>query len=124
IINFLQDIAIDFKKNDGKQRIYMCQDEMHAFSVSEQQIALELVDKHWQQFMEFNLQRVKTLLQTGKPLGRILGGRIGFEMRMIIAGGERIIHKLGKVNGDIFKHRPTLNKWDWLVILIKATFKI
>ena len=124
IINFLQDIAIDFKKNDGKQRIYMCQDEMYAFSISEQQIALELADKHWQQFMQFNLQRVSTLLQAGKPLGRILTGRIGFEMRMIIAGGERIIHKISKVNGDIFKQRPTLNKWDWLVILIKATFKI
>ncbi|HYN53877.1 MAG TPA: squalene/phytoene synthase family protein, partial [Methylotenera sp.] len=124
IINFLQDIAIDFKKNDGKQRIYMCQDEMHAFDITEQQIALELADKRWQQFMQFNLQRVSTLLQAGKPLGCILTGRIGFEMRMIIAGGERIIHKLSKVEGDIFKHRPTLNKWDWLVILIKATFKI
>lgn len=124
IINFLQDIAIDYKKNDGKQRIYMCQDEMLAFGVSEQQIALELADKRWQQFMQFNLQRVSTLLQAGKPLGCILTGRIGFEMRMIIAGGERIIHKLSKVNGDIFKQRPTLNKWDWLVILIKATFKI
>ncbi len=124
IINFLQDIAIDYKKNDGKQRIYMCQDEMLAFGVSEQQIALELADKRWQQFMQFNLQRVSTLLQAGKPLGCILTGRIGFEMRMIIAGGKRIIHKLSKVNGDIFKQRPTLNKWDWLVILIKATFKI
>lgn len=123
IINFLQDIAIDFKKNDGKQRIYMCQDEMHTFGITEQQIALELADKHWQQFMQFNLQRVSALLQAGKPLGRILTGRIGFEMRMIIAGGERTIHKLSKVNGDIFKHRPILNKWDWQVILIQATFK-
>lgn len=124
IINFLQDIAIDFKKNDGKQRIYMCQDEMLTFGINEQQIALELVDKRWQQFMQFNLHRVSVLLQAGKPLGRILSGRIGFEMRMIIAGGERIIHKLSKVNGDIFKRRPTLNKWDWVVILTKAALKI
>jgi squalene synthase HpnC len=123
IINFLQDIAIDFKKNDGKQRIYMCQDEMLAFGITEQQIASALVDARWQQFMQFNLQRVSALLQDGKALGCILSGRIGFEMRMIIAGGERIIYKIGKVNGDIFNHRPTLNQWDWAVILTKALFK-
>jgi squalene synthase HpnC len=129
IINFLQDIAIDFKKNEGKQRIYMCQDELARFGINEQQIqayvnATQTVDTHWQQFMHFNLQRVHALLLAGKPLGRILKGRIGFEMRMIIAGGERIITKIGNVNGDIFKHRPTLNHGDWLLILLKALFKI
>jgi len=122
IINFLQDIAIDFKKNEDKQRIYMCQDEMAKFGISELQIKAQLADEHWQRFMQFNLQRVNALLQAGKPLGRILSGRIGFEMRMIIAGGERIISKINKVNGDIFKHRPTLNRWDWLVIFFKALF--
>ncbi|MES2181781.1 MAG: squalene synthase HpnC [Pseudomonadota bacterium] len=124
IINFLQDIAIDFRKNDGKQRIYMCQDEMAAFNISEQQIDAQVTDSNWQQFMQFNLQRVSALLQAGKPLGRILDGRIGFEMRMIIAGGERIIYKISKVNGDVFKHRPTLNKLDWLMIFLKALFKL
>jgi squalene synthase HpnC len=129
IINFLQDIAIDFKKNDGKQRIYMCQDELLKFGIAEQQIAAYVnasapVDKQWLQFMQFNLQRVHALLMAGKPLGRILKGRIGLEMRMIIAGGDRIITKINRVNGDIFNHRPTLNKWDWLLILTKALLKI
>ena len=128
IINFLQDIAIDFKKNDGKQRIYMCQDELAAFNLSEADIARfingEKTNTHWQDFMQVNLQRVSQLLQSGKPLGRILKGRIGFEMRMIIAGGERIITKISRVNGDIFQHRPTLNAWDWVTILVKALFKL
>ncbi len=129
IINFLQDIAIDFKKNDGKQRIYMCQDELLKFGITEQQIAAyveatEPIDKRWQQFMQFNLDRAQILLNNGKPLGRILKGRIGFEMRMIIAGGERIIARIAKVNGDVFRHRPVLNYWDWLIILCKALLRI
>jgi squalene synthase HpnC len=129
IINFLQDIAIDFKKNEDKQRIYMCQDELLKFGITEQQLSTYVnvsapVDEQWRQFMQFNLQRVHMLLISGKPLGRILKGRIGFEMRMIIAGGERIITKINKVNGDIFNRRPTLNKWDWLLILTKALLKI
>ncbi|MGB4811138.1 MAG: squalene synthase HpnC [Methylophilaceae bacterium] len=128
IINFLQDIAIDFNKNDGKQRIYMCQDELADFGISEQTISnfvtkSKTINADWQRFMQFNLTRVSALLNTGKPLGRVLKGRIGFEMRMIIAGGEQIIHKINKVNGDIFKHRPTLNFIDWLIIFTKALFK-
>ncbi len=129
IINFLQDIKIDFKKNDGKQRIYMCQDELLRFGITEQQIATyvessEPVDQRWHQFIQFNLERVHAMLNNGKPLGRILKGRIGFEMRIIIAGGERIITKITKVNGDIFRHRPVLNYWDWLIILCKALLRI
>ena len=129
IINFLQDIAIDFKKNDGKQRIYLCQDEMAAFGITEAQIQAMVdyereVDENWQQFILFNLHRVNALLYAGKPLGKILKGRIGFEMRMIIAGGERIIDKISQVNGDIFNHRPSLNNWDWLIIFFKALFKV
>jgi squalene synthase HpnC len=129
IINFLQDIAIDFKKNDGKQRIYLCQDEMAAFGITEYQIqdyvdGFQTVDKNWQQFMSFNLRRANALLFAGKPLGKRLTGRIGFEMRMIVAGGERIISKISAVNGDIFKQRPTLNYVDWILVFLKALFKI
>ena len=123
LINFLQDIADDFIKNASKQRIYLCQDEMAKFGVTEQMIADQVVNANWQQLIRFNLNRASSLLQAGKPLGRILKGRIGFEMRMIIAGGERIICKLDQVNGDIYQHRPTLQPLDWLRIFFKALLK-
>lgn len=129
LINFLQDIAIDFKKNEGKQRIYLCQDELEQYGISEQQIAAYVSgqakpDAKWQLFMQFNLQRTAQLLQSGKPLGKILKGRIGFEMRMIIAGGERILSKINQVKGDVFNQRPTLNYCDWLLIFIKALLRV
>jgi squalene synthase HpnC len=123
IINFLQDIAIDFEKNEGKQRIYLCQDEMAAFGITEAMIKAQQVDADWQRFMQFNVQRASALLQAGKPLGFILTGRIGFEMRMIIAGGERTLSKLSQTKGDIYKQRPTLKQWDWLLIFFKALTK-
>lgn len=123
LINFYQDIAIDFAKNDGKRRIYLCQDEMVQAGISEDDIASQNIDEQWQSFMHFNISRAANMLATGKPLGHILKGRIGFEMRMIIAGGEQIIHKLTICKGDIFHHRPQLNAGDWVIILLKALFK-
>ena len=128
LINFLQDVAIDFNKNDGKQRIYMCQDELQKYSISELDIAAFVakskpIDDKWQQLMQFNCQRASTLMQMGKPLGGILKGRIGFELRMMIAGGERIIDKISAVHGDVFRHRPTLHMGDWLIVFFKALLK-
>ena len=123
LINFYQDVAIDFAKNDGKRRIYLCQDEMAQFNITEADIAQQQHGLAWQQFMQFNVARAQAMLLHGKPLGATLKGRIGFELRMIIAGGERILVKLNACKGDIFHHRPQLNTWDWVIILLKATFK-
>ena len=120
LINFYQDIAIDFESALHKSRIYLCQDEMREFGVTEAQIASRHVNQDWERFMLFNIERAEAMLHEGKPLEHILPGRIGLEMRMIIGGGEQVIYKLKNVRGDIFKHRPALKAWDWPVILVKA----
>jgi squalene synthase HpnC len=116
IINFLQDVAIDYRKN----RIYFPQDEMRKYKIDEQQIAKNDPGGAWAQFMEFELNRARHLLQSGAPLGLALPGRMGLEMRSIIAGGERILHKLHKSRGDMFNHRPVLKPWDWAYMLYRA----
>ena len=120
LINFYQDVAIDFENEFHKSRIYLCLDEMKQYNVTEAQIASQHVNRHWEQFMLFNIARAETMLLEGKPLEHILPGRIGLEMRMIIGGAERVIYKLKNIRGDVFKHRPTLQTWDWPVILLKA----
>ena len=120
LINFYQDVAIDFDDTDHPRRIYCCQDEMQEFGITETQMAAQQSNVNWERFMRFNVERAETMLQNGKPLGRILPGRMGLEMRLIIAGGETIIRKLKVVNGDVFHKRPTIKAWDWPAILIKA----
>ena len=120
LINFYQDVAIDFDDTDHPRRIYCCQDEMQQFGITETQMAAQQSNVNWERFMRFNVERAETMLQNGKPLGRILPGRMGLEMRLIIAGGETIIRKLKVVNGDVFHKRPTIKAWDWPEILIKA----
>lgn len=120
IINFLQDVAIDYKKD----RIYFPQDEMRKYKITEQHIVnADGGHPAWANFMEFNINRARRLLQSGAPLGVILTGRIGLEMRSIIAGGERILYKLHQSRGDVFTQRPVLNKKDWAYILYRAFSK-
>jgi len=120
LINFYQDIAIDFSTDSHQRRIYLCQDEMQQFGVTEQQIADQVMTPNWTQLIHFNVVRAQAMLQAGKPLGKILPGRMGLEMRLIIGGGETIIHQLKKVNGDIFNQRPSIKAWNWPLIILKA----
>lgn len=116
IINFLQDVAIDYRKD----RIYLPQEEMRRFRISEQQIAAGDAGGLWWPFMQFQIDRTRRLLQSGAPLGLVLKGRIGLEMRSIIAGGETILRKLHRHHGDMFNHRPTLNFRDWVYMTYRA----
>ncbi len=116
LINFLQDIAIDYQK----QRIYLPLDELQRFHISEQQIQQGDTGGAWQLMMDFQIKRTTRLLQSGAPLALKLPGRMGLEMRMIVAGAERILKQLHDHRGDIFRHRPILTKRDWLIMLYRA----
>lgn len=118
LINFLQDVAVDWQKN----RIYLPQDDMAKFGISERQIAEGRCDALWQQFMKGQIERARRMLQAGAPLGLALKGRIGFEMRLIILGGERILKQLHESRGDMFRQRPKLGWKDWSSMLWRAAY--
>lgn len=116
LVNFLQDIAIDWQKG----RIYLPLEDLKHFGVTEQHIAQANTDQAWSQLMQFQVDRARGLLNSGLPLGRTLSGRIGLELRLIIQGGLRILEKIEHLHFDVFRHRPTLRAHDWVVMLWRA----
>jgi len=116
LINFWQDVAQDWAIG----RVYLPQDDLARFGVSEAQIAEGRCDDHWRALMKFEVDRARALMLSGKPLGSILTGRIGLEMRMIIQGGLRILAKIEAADYDVFNHRPVLKPHDWVIMLAKS----
>ena len=116
LTNFLQDIAVDFRKN----RVYLPQDELARFHVSEDQIAAGDTRGMWNALMAHQIERVRKLMQHGAPLARRLKGRIGLELRVTVLGGETILRKLHADPGRVFSDRPVLDKRDWARMLVRA----
>jgi len=116
LINFCQDMAQDY---DEMQRIYIPQDEIRASFVNETYFKNRRTDGPMILLMRKQYERAHKLLQAGAPLGKSLKGRFGFEIRLIIAGGSRILLKLDKQTDDLFS-RPRLDFHDWLWIFWKA----
>jgi squalene synthase HpnC len=112
LINFWQDVAIDSEKS----RIYIPQEDLAKFNVSEQAIAEGKADHRWRALMQFQVTRARSLMIKGAPLATHVGGRLGWELRFIVHGGLRILEKIEAVNYDVFHRRPTLKKYDWLLL--------
>src|SRR5713101_8625850 len=99
LINFWQDVEIDYAKG----RIYLPQDEMARFGVTEEHLARRRCDEPWRALMAFQIERARSLLITGEPLGRTLPGRMGLEIRATVQGGLLILKKIQKADYDIFR---------------------
>ncbi len=145
LINFLQDVAIDYRRG----RVYLPQDELARAGLSDALLgvlcgealpetpapalaplggipvvsAVSAPKDRFRSFMHTQINRVRNMLQASAPLGLVLKGRIGFETRMIIAGGDRILRKLYNDPLAPLKRRIKLNAWDWAVIILRAAFK-
>ena len=115
-LNFLQDVAIDWQK----RRIYLPQQELNRFGVTEETIANGQTSTAWKALMQEQVTACRALLHFGQPLGRRLPGRIGLELRLIVQGGLRILEKLEHIEFDVFRHRPTLGAYDWALMLARA----
>jgi squalene synthase HpnC len=113
LTNFLQDISQDLGESN---RIYIPLDEMEQYGVSEEDIRNKITNPASRDLIQFQIQRTRKLMQSGAPLGKVLKGRMGLELRLTIMGGSRILYKLNQQQHDVFS-RPRLSKWDigWVI---------
>jgi len=118
LINFYQDLEQDYYENN---RIYIPGDELESFGVTENNFKQLGSSQAMQELMQFQVKRARNMLLSGRQLGTMLPGRMGFELRMVIAGGRIICDKLLHTK-NVFA-RPRLTKTDWLKMLWLAFTK-
>lgn len=116
LINFWQDVAVDWEK----ARIYLPQEDMARFGVGERHIEQAIVDDAWRRLMRFEVDRARSLMLSGAPLVTRLPGRIGWELRLVIQGGLRILERIEAADYDVFRRRPQLGLPDWLLMFWRA----
>lgn len=119
LINHWQDVGIDALKG-ANGRIYLPQDEMVRFGVGDSDICRRVTTADFRQLLEFQVNRARALMLSGASLGWDLPGRIGLEIRAIVAGGLRILDKIEAVDYDVFTRRPRLQAPDWPLILWRS----
>lgn len=116
LINFWQDVEVDLRKN----RIYLPEDEMLRFGIDGAALLEHDAGAAWRSLMQFQVSRARAMLESGAPLVKRLPGRIGFELRLIVQGGLRILEKIEDAGYDVFRERPALGPLDWPLMMLRA----
>ena len=116
LVNFWQDVELDWRKG----RVYLPQEAMQAHGVTEAQIAQGRSDAAWRALMAEQTALARRHLEQGLGLPGRLPWRAGCELRLVIQGGLRILSRLEQLHYDVFTHRPTLRKRDWLILAWRA----
>ncbi|MBT9513369.1 MAG: squalene synthase HpnC [Acidovorax sp.] len=116
LINFWQDLSVDIPRN----RHYLpradcaahgaCQAELLALQSTRENARLIADCADW----------ARTTMLSGAPLVHRLPGRAGWELRLVVQGGLRILDKVDALKGGNLHTRPRLHAWDWVVMLARA----
>ncbi len=115
LTNFLQDVNIDFEKG----RIYLPKDEMAESGISRIMFEEKEINLKFKQLIEFNINRTQLLFDEGRKLLKFLQGRLKYEIKWTILGGEAILEKIRKNDFNVFD-RPELTKKDFINLLIRS----
>jgi len=119
LINFHQDLLQDYEELG---RLYLPQDEMRRYGVGAEHFRDRRNDAALRELLRLQYRRSRELMQAGAPLGRRLRGRFGWEIRLIVAAGLRVLHRLeANLEAAPFS-RPRLRRRDWPVILWHSLF--
>nr|WP_233589872.1 squalene synthase HpnC [Acidovorax sp. FJL06] len=116
LINFWQDLSVDIPRN----RHYLpradcaahgaCQAELLALQSTRENARLIADCADW----------ARATMHSGAPLVHRLPGRAGWELRLVVQGGLRILDKVEALKGGSLHTRPRLHAWDWVVMLARA----
>ncbi len=120
LANFWQDIAVDLAKN----RIYIPQDEMRRFRVTEGDLHAKICNRAFQTLLKYCMERTAALFNNGLPLCTQVGRDLKLEMRLTWLGGTAILRKISAIDCDVFRRRPSLGMFDAAGLLARAVIPI
>jgi len=115
ITNFLQDVAVDYRKG----RIYLPQDEMKEYGIDKSMFAESKINLNFKRLIVFNINRTQLMFDEGRNLLKFLSGRLKYEIKWTILGGEAILKKIRRNDYNVFV-RPGLTKADFLNLLVRS----
>lgn len=120
LINFLQDVAVDWHKG----RVYLPQDKLMESGSSDRDIQRAAEGQPPSQALIHALARERAfaqqMLTEGAPLIRSVPWRLSLELRGIIAGGQRVLNRIADADYDVFNKRPALGWLDAPALLALA----
>jgi squalene synthase HpnC len=116
LINFWQDPSRDLPRG----RNYFSQESMERWGVHWGDLMQQKQTPAATQMIAACAHSARASMQFGIPLVHQIPGRAGWELRLVVQGGLRILDKIAGMGFATLNARPALRWWDYPLIALRA----
>jgi squalene synthase HpnC len=116
LINFWQDLGTDIPRG----RYYLPATDCARFGVEQADLMALRQTESATQLIAACAHSARARMLKGSKLVHQVPGRAGWELRLVVQGGLRILDKIDALHYATLTQRPTLRWWDYGVMLWRA----
>jgi squalene synthase HpnC len=116
LVEHWQDVAEDLRLG----RVYLPQEDLRSFGVTEADLARETAGPEVIRLMTFQVKRASELLDTGAPLAGTLKGAARLAISGYVAGGRAALRAIREAGYDVLRQTPKPGKAATLAGLVSC----
>ena len=116
LINFWQDLSVDGPRG----RRYVPEADLQAHGVTHAELAACVDSPRSRALVRALCQWARTLMLEGAPLALRIPGRAGWELRLVVQGGLRILERIDQMEHASLARRPKLTAADLPLLAWRA----
>jgi squalene synthase HpnC len=116
LANFWQDVRVDL----GKDRVYLPQDDMQRFGVTDETIARGTATPEFRALLHYEVDFARRLFHEGLPLIEMVGRELALDLDLFSRGGLEILNAIEKRDFDVLSARPAISKRTKLQLALRA----
>jgi squalene synthase HpnC len=116
LANFWQDVRVDF----AKDRVYLPQDDMRRFGVSDETIAGGVATPEFRALLRHEVDHARALFEEGLPLIGRVNRDLALDLDLFSRGGLEILRAIERRDYDVLSARPAISKRTKLALIARA----
>lgn len=116
LANFWQDVRVDFAKG----RVYLPQDDMRRFGVTDATIAAGVATPEFRALLRHQVDYARSLFAQGLPLIGMVSRALAVDLDLFSRGGLEILRAIEQCDYDVLSARPSIGKRTKLALALRA----
>ncbi len=116
LANFWQDVRVDFLKG----RVYIPQDDMRRFGVSDETIARGVATGEFRALLRHEVDVARSLFEQGLPLIGRVNRDLALDLDLFSRGGLEILRAIERRDYDVLSGRPAISRGAKLALAARA----
>ena len=104
----------------AKGRVYLPQDDMRRFGVSDETIASGVATAEFRALLRYEVDYARSLFEQGLPLIGMVNRDLALDLDLFSRGGLEILRAIERRDYDVLSARPAISKRTKLALALRA----